>query len=346
MGSKWPTAIDLFCGSGGATAALKRAHFRVVAAVDNDPSACESYRQNNRSVRLYEHDIRTLSPEDVAEECLDGIGLDLLVVCAPCQPFSSQNRARAEDKRAKLLLEASRFAECLKPKVIFVENVPGLAFESNAGLLTKFKRKCGPEYNFSDPLMVDAADYGVPQRRRRCLLMASREGRVPDLPTPLTPTGNRKTVRDAISHLPELAAGEYDDADPLHLTRNHAPITLERLKAIPEDGGSRSALPKRLRLKCHTDANSFPDVYGRMAWDDVAPTLTTGCTDLTKGRFAHPEQNRAITLREAARLQTFPDQYLFAGSPKVIAEQIGNAIPPALVSALAPTLRSSIRQAG
>ena len=345
LGSRWPTAIDLFCGSGGATVALKQAHFRVVAAVDNDPAACRSYRRNNPRVRLFEQDIRKLSPDVVADESLGDEPLDLLIVCAPCQPFSSQNRARSEDKRALLLLQASRFARHLKPKVIFVENVPGLASESNSDLLTKFKRRCGAGYKFSDPLMVDAADFGVPQRRRRCLLFGTYGVETPTLPAAVTPAGKRKTVRETIEHLPSLVAGDRDEDDPLHLSRNHAPITLERLKAVPVDGGSRDSLPQHLRLRCHTDSKSFPDVYGRMAWDDVAPTLTTGCTDLTKGRFAHPDQDRAITLREAALLQTFPEDYRFVGSRKVIADQIGNAIPPALVRALAPSLRANIKQA-
>ena len=339
----WPTALDLFCGAGSASAALKRSHFRVVAAVDNDPDACSTYRTNHPRVRLYETDIRDLDPLTVRGECLDGVDLDLIVICAPCQPFSSQNRRRGIDQRIRLLLQGARFVSVLRPKVLFVENVPGLASQAYADLLTEFRDICGSEYRFGSPQRVDAADYGVPQRRIRCLLMAGRDAPAPTLPPPISPKGERFTVRHAISSLAQLELGEADKDDPLHVARHHQPIALERLRAIPKDGGSRSELPVALRLNCHKRPNSYPDVYGRMSWDDVAPTLTTGCTDVTRGRFAHPEADRAITPREAALLQTFPPQYTFEGSLKVVAQQIGNALPFALLRALAPTLRASIR---
>jgi DNA (cytosine-5)-methyltransferase 1 len=152
-----------------------------------------------------------------------------------------------------------------------------------------------------------------------------------------------KTVRDTIAHLPKLSSGEGDPTDSLHWARSHRPIALARLAAIPMDGGSRFQLPEHLVLPCHRGQKGFPDVYGRMRWDDVAPTLTTGCDDVTKGRFAHPEQNRAITLREAALLQTFPDDYVFSGNRRQIARQIGNAVPVAMIERLAPVLRSALR---
>ena len=341
---KWPTAIDLFSGSGAASAALKESHFRVVAAVDNDPTACATYRLNHPHVRLYETDILALTPDIIKRECLKGISLDLMVICAPCQPFSSQNRKRERDPRARLLIEGARFVAALKPKVVFVENVPGLASSTNADLLIEFHEKCGQGYVFSEPMRVDAANYGVPQRRIRCLLMASRGGAVPVLPAPITPAGQRLTVRDAIYDLRPLTSGEIDPDDRLHVARSHRQVAIDRLRSIPKDGGSRSDLPRSLELDCHKDQKGFPDVYGRMKWDDVAPTLTTGCTDVTRGRFAHPEDDRAITPREAALLQTFPRGYQFAGAPQVVAEQIGNAIPFALVKTLAPAFRASINK--
>ena len=339
----WPTAIDLFSGSGSATAALKNAHFRVVAAVDNDPTACATYRLNHPRVRLYETDIRKLNPVVIQQECLKGVMLDLMIICAPCQPFSSQNRKRKDDARARLLIEGARFVSVLKPKVICVENVPGLASITNADLLEKFREECGSDYVFGSPDCVDAADYAVPQRRVRCLLMGTLGEHAPELPPPITPAGNRQTVRDAIAGLQSLGSGQVGRRDPLHVARRHRPIAIERLKAIPKDGGSREALPPSLQLECHKASKAFPDVYGRMKWDDVAPTLTTGCTDVTRGRFAHPEDDRAITPREAALLQTFPRGYKFAGTPNLVAQQIGNAIPYALVKSLTPTFRMSIR---
>ena len=342
-GRSWPTAIDLFSGAGSATAALKAAHFRVLAAVDNDPAACATYRLNHPTVRILEQDIRELDAARLGRECLRGADLDLVVICAPCQPFSSQNRNRFGDRRSDLLVNAARFVGFLRPKVVFVENVPGLAAERHSHLLDAFEDACGTEYAFTQPLRVDAADYAVPQRRVRCVLMGSRGPRTPELPEPSSPAGMRRTVRDAIGGLPALAAGERDLTDPLHAARRHQAIALERLRAIPKDGGSRDSLPKSLSLRCHTRPNSYPDVYGRMAWDAVAPTLTTGCTDVTRGRFAHPDQDRAITPREAALIQTFPRRYSFAGGPGVVATQIGNALPFALMHALAPALRTAIQ---
>ena len=342
-GKPWPTVIDLFSGAGSATAALKAARFRVVAAVDNDPAACATYRLNHPTVRVFEQDIRQLDPARLRRQCLRGADLDVLVICAPCQPFSSQNRHRRGDRRSHLLVDAARFVAGLRPKVVFVENVPGLAAARYNHLLDAFKQACGNDYVFTEPQRVNAADYGVPQRRIRCVLMASRGPRPPELPDASTPAGCRRTVRDAIAALLQLAAGERDPADPLHAARHHQPIALKRLRAVPKDGGSRSSLPQSLALRCHTTPNSYPDVYGRMAWDDVAPTLTTGCTDVTRGRFAHPDQDRAITPREAALIQTFPPRYSFTGASGVVATQIGNALPFALMRAIAPALRKAIQ---
>lgn len=342
-GRPWPTAIDLFSGAGSATSALKAAHFRVLAAVDNDPAACATYRLNHPTVRIFEQDIRELDPASVHDEFLRDIDLDVVIICAPCQPFSSQNRHRRGDRRAALLVDAARFVAILRPKVVFVENVPGLATARYGHLLDEFKAACGSDYAFTEPQRVDAADFAVPQRRVRCILMGSRGTLLPELPEPSTPPTKRRTVRDALADLPELAAGDRDPTDPLHAARRHQAIALQRLRAVPKDGGSRSSLPKSLALRCHTLPNSYPDVYGRMAWDDVAPTLTTGCTDVTRGRFAHPDQDRAITPREAALIQTFPPRYSFAGGSGVVATQIGNALPFALMHALAPALRTAIR---
>ncbi len=266
-----------------------------------------------------------------------------MVICAPCQPFSSQNRNRRNDHRSELLLDAARFVAILRPLVVFVENVPGIAAARYTELITAFKNACGEEYRFTEPLRVNAADYAVPQRRIRCVLMGSRGPLLPRLPAPLTPEGSRSTVRQAIHSLPRLSSGEADPADSHHAARNHRALALRRLAAIPPNGGSRSALPESLALACHKQPNCYPDVYGRMSWDDVAPTLTTGCTDVTRGRFAHPEAHRAITPREAALIQTFPLRYRFTGTLGAVASQIGNALPFALLRALAPAFREAIR---
>lgn len=341
----WPTAVDLFCGCGGMTAALKARHFRVVAAVDFDSVACRSYRSNHPSVHLYEQDIAAVDPANI-HSLLRNRRLDILAVCSPCQPFSQQNRSSRPDDRAELLLSSIRFAQVLSPRLILFENVPGLTRRQFAPLLDDLR--CGltaAGYELGEPKELNAADYGVPQRRLRCVMLARHGGDVPTFPAPTTPDGNRVTVAAAIGGLPTLASGEADKEDALHFARQHQSIALERLRHIPKDGGSRDALPARLRLDCHRNHSGHPDVYGRMRWSEVAPTLTTGCTDVTRGRFAHPRDDRAISLREAARLQTFPDNYRFSGSAREIAAQVGNAVPVQFIEALTPILRAALAPA-
>ncbi|MBS0418777.1 MAG: DNA cytosine methyltransferase [Proteobacteria bacterium] len=342
---QWPTAVDLYSGSGSVTAALKKNHFRVVAAVDNDKVACATFRANHPGTRMIEEDIRKVSPAEIRRRDLAGKNLDLLIVCAPCQPFSSQNRKRGPDDRARLILEAIRFIKGLKPRLVFFENVPGLVSARNANLIDELRRRIGREYVFGDPHRVDAADFQVPQRRVRCIMLAARKSSPPALPAPTSPADKRITVRDAIGKLHPLRSGQTDRKDALHAARRHQAIALRRLAAVPKNGGSRSALPQSLKLECHSgvENSKFSDVYGRMSWNDVAPTLTTGCTDITRGRFAHPTANRAITLREASLLQTFPPKYRFVGSASDIQMQIGNAVPFKLIDAFAPVFRTAIR---
>lgn len=333
------SAVDLFCGSGAVTAALRRSRIDVVAAVDCDPIACRTFRLNHPRVKLVDEDIRSVKPESAFSG-----ELDLMIVCAPCQPFSSQNRKKGIDDRASLILEAIRFAEALQPRCIFFENVPGLATAAYNDVLAKLRRglkKLG--YFLSKPRRLDAADFGVPQRRVRCVMVASKCPKAVRMFEKTQFRITRTTVRKTIGHLPSLRSGETDPADALHIARKHSEKALRRLIAISKDGGGRSDLPPELQLTCHVGkANCYPDVYGRMAWNAVAPTLTTGCTDVTKGRFAHPEQDRAITLREAALLQTFPPDYRFHGNSGQIATQIGNAVPVRMVEKLAPVLKQMI----
>jgi len=332
-------AVDLFCGCGGVTEGLKQAGFTVVAAVDNDSICCKTYRLNHPEVHLIEKDISMTSARSL-KIILDKRKLDLLVVCAPCQPFSSLNKSDKPDDRVWLILQSIRFAKALKPKIVFFENVPGIA-KSNLvlNLLKKEFREMG--YKLSEPKQVDAADYQVPQRRVRCVLIASKKEDIP-IPKPITPIGQRITVKDTIGHLPK-AESTNNPIDHLHAFRQHSDITVQRLQHISHDGGSRNELPDALLLPCHKKLNEagntthYCDVYGRMRWDDVAPTLTTGCTDVTKGRYAHPCYDRAITLREAALLQTFPMKYRFFGNSSQIARQIGNAVPVNLMRNLADT---------
>lgn len=336
-------AVDLFCGSGAVTSGLSGG-FEVLAAVENDRLACRTYAANHPGVRLFERDILEFDPNEIVAAEPRAAGIDLLVVCAPCQPFSNQNRHKGDDPRATLILQAARYAAVLRPRGILFENVPGLAgasgaFDALAAALGAIGYVVGP------PRKIDAADLGVPQRRLRCVMFASPSEDAVARFAAADLSAERMTVAEAIRGLMPLASGERDPNDPLHAARRHKPVALERLRAIPRDGGSRSSLPPGLRLKCHEGRRGYPDVYGRMAWGDVAPTLTTGCTDVTRGRFAHPEQDRGITLREAALLQTFPRDYVFHGSHDRIATQIGNAVPVAMVRVMVPALLDALRAA-
>lgn len=336
------TAIDLYCGSGAVSHGLKEAGFNVIGAVDFDKMACNTYRSNHPEIKLLQCDIREVCPTVFKPHLPQG--LDLLVVCAPCQPFSSQNKKRSsKDERANLILESIRFSEYLKPKLVLFENVPGLEREGVFDTLREQMDEIG--YRLENLEQVDAAQFGVPQRRQRIILVAALKTLFETSVSGSGGTIISRTVRDAISDLPTPAVGRTGiESDLLHFSRRHAHITLQRLKHVPKNGGSRSSIPVELQLKCHRgkSKNSFPDTYGRMSWDDVAPTLTTGCTDLTKGRYVHPEQDRAITLREAARLQSFPDNYVFKGNAGQIATQIGNAVPPAMMAAIGRNLYRAI----
>jgi len=346
--SPGPTMIDLFAGCGGATLGFKNKGFKVLAAVEFDPVVAETYRLNHPEVTLYEQDVREVEPGQVMKQCRLGTGeLTVLSVCAPCQPFSRQNRIKRPDSRVGLVLEALRFITVMRPAFIFFENVPGLHRGKYRDVLERLIAGLKDEgYTVTTPRVVDAVEYGVPQFRKRLILLAAAGGETPPFPEPThappeaaLQTGKTpwRTVRDAFDGLPPLQSGEQDKNDPLHKARKHHPLSLERLRHIPHNGGSRHSLPPHLQLNCHRNGRNvgYHDVYGRMDYQRPSNTLTTGCTNFTKGRFAHPEQDRAITPREAARLQTFPDSYRFCGTYEQISSQIGNAVPVLLAEAFA-----------
>lgn len=337
-------AIDLFCGSGGVTQGLIAAGWNVVVACDNDATASQTYRDNHRKTHFVEGDIQSDVVVNQIVRAAKRKKIHLLVICAPCQPFSSQNRHRGNDQREELIIRALAVVAKIKPALVFFENVPGLASAAYRGIVSEVHRRLTAlGYVVSEPMVKDAADFGVPQRRRRCIMLAAKSAGALKAFVDADVTRALKTVRSAISDLPKLQSGEVSEDDLLHRARRHQQIAIERLGHIPHDGGSRKSLPAHLELSCHKGRlTSFSDVYGRMSWDSVAPTLTTGCTDLTRGRFAHPEQDRAITMREAARLQTFPDYYKFNGNPSQVSRQIGNAVPPAMVTAFVPALEAAL----
>ena len=325
-----PTAVDLFCGCGGLTIGLKKAGFRVLGAVDVDPLSIKTYKANHRGVTMWETDIRKLEPADLLEKFgLKEGQLDLLAGCPPCQGFSTMRTLNGsvsvEDPRNDLLLEFQRFVVALRPRAVMMENVPGLAADER---FASFGRKMKQLGYLGDHRVLNAAEYGVPQRRRRLIYLAGL-----GMEIPFADKARRlKTVADAIGGLPKPG----ESGDPVHdMPEHRTPKVMEIIRRIPKDGGSRRDLPEELHLECHKRCSGFKDVYGRMAWHDAAPTITTGCFNPSKGRFLHPEENRAITMREAALLQGFPRRYKFptTDNKSAVALMIGNALPPPFIEA-------------
>jgi DNA (cytosine-5)-methyltransferase 1 len=334
------TAIDVFSGCGGLTLGLKQAGFEVIGALDNDPLAVETYCANHKNVIVWETDIRNFSVYQVKRQLkLQKGDLDLLAGCPPCQGFSTirtLNRAHiVKDPRNDLVFDFLRFVEELAPKAVMMENVPGLVTDKR---LTVFCQRLSDLGYTSEYRILNAADYGVPQRRRRVILLGGRFGPIQFTPPDL----NRRTVRDAIAFLPDPGLS----GDPLHnLSEKRSPRIVDIIKRIPKNGGSRTDLGSTYQLACHKKCNGFKDIYGRMAWDDVAPTITSGCVNPSKGRFIHPEQDRAITLREAALLQTFPPDYFFSlrRGKFSAASLIGNALPPEFIRHNAAKIRKYLK---
>ena len=329
-------AIDLFCGAGGLTLGLRRAGWAVVTGVDIDEAVKETYENNNPGVRFMSADIRSVTDQDI--RTLAGAVPDaelLLAGCAPCQPFSKQRRAGLRRRGdATLLGQFARLVTALEPKVVLMENVPGIATVPGFSSFRRFLKVLFDSGYVCDHRVLNARDFGVPQHRRRYVLLASRGG-PPVLPSPSNGAVSRPpTVRSAIDRFPPIEAGEEDQSTPNHCAAGLSPTNLERIRRTPPDGGSRRDWPDSLTLDCHRETLGFSDVYGRMWWDRVAPTLTSRCNSLSNGRFGHPEQDRAISLREAAALQTFPDDYEFFGAKNPIARWIGNAVPVSFAEAL------------
>lgn len=346
------TLIDLFSGCGGITTGFENKGFSTLAAVEWDSTIAATYRKNHPNVILFENDIREVNPSEIMTQLhLHQGDLSVLSACAPCQPFSRQNKSKKEDSRTELILEVLPFVDVFKPSYVIMENVPGLNKGKNRIIVDQLITSLRNDFHYcvSGPFVVDAVNYGVPQFRKRLVILCSREGiqMVPPPPTHASPkevarTGKEKwqTVGDAFQGIHRLASGQRSKSDPMHKARKHNSLNIERLRHIPKNGGSRKDLPERLQLACHKDTVGFNDVYGRMDFRKPSNTLTTGCTNITKGRYAHPTANRAITLREAARLQTFPDTYKFVGTFDQVSTQIGNAVPIKLAEVLAGYLRT------
>jgi DNA (cytosine-5)-methyltransferase 1 len=343
MSTDRPIAVDLFSGAGGLTRGLLEAEFTVLGAVEIDSLAAKSYAMNFPEVTLWERDISSVSgPEMMRRLGVTCGDLDLLAGCPPCEGFSrvrTLNGARSpEDPRNDLVLRMAKFVKCMLPKAVMVENVPALASDYRIVRFTNTLVRLGYEVRCE---VIDTSDFGVPQRRRRMILLASRLGSPPPHPRPQPPV----TVREAIGHLPSAGSS----GDPLHDHGERRSKAIRQLiSRIPRNGGGRLDLTIDDQLECHRSCDGFRDVYGRMSWDTVAPTITGGCINPSKGRFLHPEEDRAITLREAALLQTFPMHHYFslARGKYAAAELIGNALPPRLVALQASVVREHLDRSG
>lgn len=307
---------------------LKQAGFRVIGAIEMDSVAADVFKLNHPTAHIWVQDVKTVTSDQILSELDLEIGeLDLLGGCPPCQGFSRlrtyNGSRRVRDRQNDLIFEFQRLVLGLLPKRVMMENVPGLLENKRLKQFRASLELAGYAVQVS---LLNVKDYGVPQRRCRLVLLASRVAAVAFA----KPSKRIVSVRDAIGSLPAVGRS----GDPLHdIPEKRSSGVLLRIRSVPANGGSRRSLPEHLHLECHKTFDGFKDVYGRMAWDQPAPTITTGCFNPSKGRFLHPDQDRAITMREAALLQSFPMSYKIpAAIGKVkIATMIGNALPPCFI---------------
>jgi DNA (cytosine-5)-methyltransferase 1 len=335
------SVVDVFCGVGGLTHGFVLEGFDVVAGIDSDPSCRYAYEKNN-GAQFIETDVTNLSGE-VVSKLYPGASIKILIGCAPCQPFSNYTNKlkKKNSKQWSLLDEFGRLVEEVQPEIVSMENVPSLGSKDVFDDFVDLLKRNDYHVTWGN---VFCPDYGVPQMRWRLVLLASKLGEVKLIaPTHLPEV--YITVKKAIGHLPPIAAGETHAKDSLHRASNMSPLNLSRIKnSIP--GGTWHDWPESLLAPCHRkrSGKSYYNVYGRMEWNKISPTITTEFTGFGNGRFGHPEQDRGLSLREGALLQTFPGNYEFF-KPDTnyhlthVAKYIGNAVPVELARAIAKSIR-------
>ncbi|MFV5376472.1 DNA cytosine methyltransferase [Acinetobacter calcoaceticus] len=320
-------AVDLFCGVGGLTSGLLKSGIKVKAGYDIEAACSFAYEFNNDAAFIHK-DVAEVTGEEIQQWYSDG-AIRLLAGCAPCQPFSTYNQGRdtSNDKKWPLLYHFARLIKEVRPEFVTMENVPDVIKHKVYHDFIQKLIELGYTVSAQE---VACVDYGVPQTRRRHVVLASRIGIVELIkPTHQAPV----TVRDIIGDLEPLIAGQKSKKDPLHVAAKLSELNFKRIKES-KPGGTWRDWPEELRANCHKkeSGRSYPSVYGRMEWDKPAPTMTTLCYGFGNGRFGHPEQHRAISLREAALFQTFPINYQFTKTPeksnfKGVGRMIGNAVP-------------------
>lgn len=342
--------VDLFSGIGGLSHGFFLEGFKIAAGVDLDDTCAYAYEKNNMA-KFHPYDVTQLSGQEIDKLFLTGTE-KILVGCAPCQDFSIYNQKNKEKSgKWKLVNEFARLIIETQPAIVSMENVPQLRLYEDGNVLKKFIDILECEnYNVTYKL-INAQDYGVPQRRKRLVLFACKKEK--GFIHIISPThiGRNKTVKNAIGHLPKIKDGEICMTDNLHRTRKLSDLNKRRIQAMREGGFWREwSEDLKLPSQKKQTSNSFRSVYGRMKWDDVSPTLTTYCIGINYGRFGHPEQDRAISLREAALLQSFPDYYELINpnarfSMSAIARHIGNAVPVDLARVIAQSIKLHIKNA-
>ncbi|ECB9810469.1 DNA cytosine methyltransferase [Listeria monocytogenes] len=340
-------AVDLFSGSGGTTQGLKKAGINIVAAVEIDEIAAKTYHYNNPEVILINEDIKSVSGESISQIVNRTKDFFMLVACPPCQGFSSIRHGGEGDIRNELVFEYNRLINELKPDFLLMENVSGMTSKRGSKIFSKFIESIHSDYEV-EYQVLNAADFGVPQTRKRLVLHGVRKDimnkmGLEKVSMPIK-THSQNEMYDlepwvkaeVILGLPILEAGQtYDGPEKVynHVANGLSETNLKRIEIIRNGGGSRDALPDNLVLNCHKGKSGHTDVYGVIDIEKPSITLTGGCMTFSKGRFGHPYQNRALSAREAARLQSFDDTYVFFGNRNQLARQIGNAVPVNLAKA-------------
>lgn len=335
-------AIDFFSGAGGLTKGLQLAGIEVFAGVDFESTCKNTYEKNNNATFINKSivDIKAKEIKELFKLNTEKDDYTMLAGCAPCQPYSMINtRKKQNDDRKTLLDEFRRVIKGVKPHFVLMENVSRLNTENEYfAAFIKMLEDNGYKYEYK---VLNAKDFKVAQNRKRLFLIATRLKKI-NLSFDSLTTYNPITLKDVIYDLENIAHDRPSLIDPLHKSKPLSELNLKRMKAIPKNGGLRSAWSDDLRLACHRKKESFLDNYGRLAWENLSSTITTKFNKSCCGRFGHPEQDRALSLREGALIQTFPKDYKFFGTDNQIARQIGNAVPVNLSKAVGETFISAI----
>ncbi|TVQ84858.1 MAG: DNA (cytosine-5-)-methyltransferase [Micavibrio sp.] len=338
-------AVDLFCGAGGLSHGLLHEDIAVKAGFDVDPICKYAYEYNNGAPYIIK-DVAKLSGKDI-KKYLSDADFTLIAGCAPCQPFSTYTHGKdnSSDSKWGMLYEFSRLVQEVTPHIVTMENVPQLVKHDVFNDFVTCLENVGYYVSYK---VVFCPDYGIPQTRQRLVLLASQYGHI-ELINPDMTFKKLPSVRDAIGHLPPISHGQQDDNDPLHKSQGLSDINVRRIQESKPDGSWKD-WSEELVAECHKKEKgaTYGSVYGRMSWDKPAPTITTQFTGFGNGRFGHPEQDRALSLREGAILQTFPENYEFVKPGNQVylshvAKMIGNAVPVTLGKIIAKSIKIHLR---